>query len=170
MAPTKRLRYKHNETLSSEGEKKKKKERKTSSLQLRALSNSMIWMKIFQGNNETRTFLLNQINGSSVLVSKCDNCQIFWARCNQFPVCYYNSFPCCCTVICSYIPPNAILWSQIGGSENLKKLQMLQNIYQILEHLESYEIIIKPTILVYSAFPAVCLWFTSLPQSSLTTE
>lgn len=95
---------------------RRKKERKNSSLQLRALSNSIIWMKFFQGNNETRTFLLNQINASSVLVSKCDNCQIFWARCNQFPVCYCNSFPCYCTGIRSYILPNAILWSQIGGS------------------------------------------------------
>lgn len=52
---------------------------------------------------------------------------------------------------------------------NLEKLQMLQNIYQILEHLESYEIIIK-TIIVYNAFPTVCLWFISLPQSSVTAK
>lgn len=39
---------------------------------------------------------------------------------------------------------------------NLEKFQILQNIYQILEHLESCEII-KTTIIVHNAFPTVHL-------------
>lgn len=60
-------------------------------------------MKIFtkkKTHNETRTSLLDPINGSAVPVSKSDTSQMYAARCNQF------AFSCCyslqshCTVTC----------------------------------------------------------------------